>query len=46
MKLKYLILSILLFIFTSGFAQTTRLTSFDQLIQSLNSGDHVRVVIQ
>jgi len=46
MKFKYLILLVLLFTCQFGFAQTTRLTSFDQLMQSLNSGEHVRVVIQ
>jgi len=46
MKLKYLILSVLLFPCQFGFAQTTRLSSFDELMQSLNSGERVRVVIE
>jgi len=45
MKLQYFILSVLLFTCQFGFAQTIRLTSFDQLMQSLNSGEQVRVVI-
>ena len=43
---KYIILAILLFAFNLGIAQTTRLSTFDELMQSLNSGEHVRVVIQ
>jgi len=45
MYLKYFILSILLLISQFGFAQTSLLSSFDQLMQSLNSGEQVRVVI-
>ncbi len=43
---KFIILSIFLLSLNWGFAQTTRLSNFDELMQSLNSGEHVRVVIE
>jgi hypothetical protein len=45
MKLKYLMLSVFVLICQLGVSQTTRLTSFEELMQSLNSGEQVRVVI-
>ncbi len=36
----------MIYISQIGYAQTSRLTSFDELMQSLNSGNQVRVVIQ
>jgi hypothetical protein len=44
-KLNYFLLSGLMLACQFGIAQTTRLTNFDQLMQSLNSGEKVRVVI-
>ncbi len=46
MKLQYLILSFFIFACNIGFAQTTRISNFDELMQSLNSAEQVRVVIQ
>jgi len=41
-----LILLLCLFFFCrSGWSQTTRITSFENLMKSLNAGEHVRVVI-
>lgn len=45
MKTKIPFILILLFIFQVGFARTIRVTTFDDLMTSLNSGESVRVVI-
>lgn len=45
MKINFLFLTPLLLISLSGLAQTTRLTNFNELMESLNAGEQVRVVI-
>ncbi len=45
MKIRLLFLFICLTITVVGFSQTSRLTNFNDLMQSLNSGEKVRVVI-
>lgn len=46
MRRKFLFLTCLLLIGFVSRAQTTRITNFDELMQSLNSGEQVRVVIE
>jgi len=45
MNMRIIILLCLLFIGRSGWSQPTRITSFDNLMKSLNAGERVRVVI-
>jgi hypothetical protein len=46
MKIKYLILICVLFFSQISWSQTTRVTNFNELMQALNAGEQVRVVIQ
>ncbi len=46
MDVRYLLLFCLLVLGRPGFAQTSRISDFDELMSSLNSGGQVRVIIQ